>query len=55
MYVLQYEVAQMYMITKMQEQNTTDTEGVEVLETRPFEDSVYGKGEFTSKVYRLQR
>ncbi|KAB1226133.1 Phosphatidylinositol transfer protein 1 [Morella rubra] len=38
----------------MQEQNTTDTEGVEVLETRPFEDSVYGKGEFTSKVYRLQ-
>jgi hypothetical protein len=44
----------MYMVRKMQQQNTTRTEGIEILESRPFED-VYGKGQYTSKVYRLQR
>ncbi|KAL9252465.1 Phosphatidylinositol transfer protein 2-like protein [Drosera capensis] len=39
----EYEIAQMYMVVKMQQENTTSTEGVEILESRPFEDDVYGK------------
>ncbi|KVI07901.1 Phosphatidylinositol transfer protein [Cynara cardunculus var. scolymus] len=49
------EVAQMYMVMKMQQQNTSSTEGVDVLENRNFEDGLFGKGRYTSKVYRLQR
>ncbi|KAA8543999.1 hypothetical protein F0562_021824 [Nyssa sinensis] len=50
----EYQIAQMYMVTKMQKQSTTNTEGVEILENRPFQDDVFGKGQYTSKVYRLQ-
>nr|KAJ0222133.1 hypothetical protein LSAT_V11C200059530 [Lactuca sativa] len=50
----EYQVAQMYMVTKMQQQNTNNTEGVDVLESRNFEDGLFGKGRYTSKVYRLQ-
>ncbi|XP_042960188.1 phosphatidylinositol transfer protein 1-like isoform X1 [Carya illinoinensis] len=50
----EYGIAQMYMVTKMQQKNTTSTEGIEVLESRPFEDKVYGTGQYASKVYRLQ-
>ncbi|XP_022883107.1 phosphatidylinositol transfer protein 1-like isoform X3 [Olea europaea var. sylvestris] len=50
----EYQVAQMYMVMKMQQQNTTGSEGVEVLENRPFEDDEFGKGQYTSKIYRLQ-
>lgn len=45
----------MYMVTKLQQKNTTSTEGIEVLESRPFEDDAYGTGLYTSKDYRLQR
>lgn len=45
----------MYMVNKMQQQSTTDTEGVDILENRPFDDDEFGKGQYTSKVYRLQR
>ncbi|GLT81850.1 hypothetical protein SLE2022_002800 [Rubroshorea leprosula] len=50
----EYQIAQMYMVMKMQRQNTTGSEGVEILENRPFEDDAYGKGQYTSKIYRLQ-
>uniref|UniRef100_A0A5B7BFM4 Putative phosphatidylinositol transfer protein 1-like isoform X1 n=1 Tax=Davidia involucrata TaxID=16924 RepID=A0A5B7BFM4_DAVIN len=50
----EYQIAQMYMVMKMQQQSTTSTEGVEVLENRPFQDDVFGMGQYTSKVYRLQ-
>ncbi|KAK3206089.1 hypothetical protein Dsin_020135 [Dipteronia sinensis] len=49
-----YQIAQMYMVMKMQQQSSTGPEGVEVLENRPFEADVYGRGQFTSKIYRLQ-
>ncbi|KAL6563600.1 hypothetical protein OROGR_002559 [Orobanche gracilis] len=49
-----FQIAQMYMVMKMQQQNTTGPEGVEVLENRSFEDDVYGKGQYTLKIYRLQ-
>lgn len=45
----------MYMVLKMQQENTTNNEGVEVLENRPFQDNVFGKGHYTSKVYSFQR
>ncbi|KAJ9542604.1 hypothetical protein OSB04_029110 [Centaurea solstitialis] len=48
----EYQVAQMYMVMKMQKQNTNSTEGVDVLENRNFEDGLFGKGRYTSKVYR---
>ncbi|KAM0996481.1 hypothetical protein ACFX13_006537 [Malus domestica] len=50
----EYQVAQTYMVMKMQKQNTTSTEGVEIVESRPFEDDVFGKGHYSSKIYRLQ-
>ncbi|KAE8734799.1 Phosphatidylinositol transfer protein 1 isoform 2 [Hibiscus syriacus] len=50
----EYGVAQTYMVLKMQRQSTNEAEGVEVLENRPFEDDAYGKGQYTSKLYRLQ-
>ncbi|KAK9154131.1 hypothetical protein Sjap_001611 [Stephania japonica] len=54
MSVDEYQVAQMHMVMKMQQQSTTGGEGVEVVENRPFEDEVFGKGQYTSKVYHLQ-
>ncbi|KAI3985543.1 hypothetical protein MKX01_026036 [Papaver californicum] len=50
----EYQVAQMYMVMKMQQQSTSNSEGVEVLENKPFKDDVFGKGQYTSKVYHLQ-
>ncbi|XP_059626739.1 uncharacterized protein LOC132269524 [Cornus florida] len=50
----EYQIAQMYMVMKMQQESTTSTEGVEILERRTFEDDVVGKGQYTSKIYRLQ-
>ncbi|XP_048234009.1 phosphatidylinositol transfer protein 1 isoform X1 [Ricinus communis] len=50
----EYQIAQMYMVMKMQQETTTSTEGVEVLENRPLEDDVFGECQYTSKVYRLQ-
>ncbi|KAK9280189.1 hypothetical protein L1049_014137 [Liquidambar formosana] len=53
--VEEYSIAQLYMVMRMQQNHTTSTEGVEVLEKRPFEDDVLGgKGLFTSKEYHLQ-
>jgi hypothetical protein len=55
---LQYKIAQMFMVTKMQQQQQTSggaDEGVEVLVNEPFENEEFGKGQFTSKIYHLQR
>ncbi|KAJ4725971.1 Phosphatidylinositol transfer protein [Melia azedarach] len=50
----EYQIAQMYMVMKMQQQNSDGAEGVEVLENKPFEDDIYGRGQYTFKIYRLQ-
>ncbi|KAH9554043.1 hypothetical protein CY35_08G043900 [Sphagnum magellanicum] len=54
--VEEYKIAQMYMVTKMQQQQTSAgaDEGVEVLVNEPFENEEFGKGQFTSKIYHLQ-
>ncbi|KAG5598866.1 hypothetical protein H5410_030236, partial [Solanum commersonii] len=49
-----YQVAQMYMVMKMQQESTTGDEGVEVLQNRPFSDDEFGGGQYTSKFYHLQ-
>lgn len=54
MSLAEYEVAQMYMVLKMQQENTTNAEGVDVVENKTFEDNVFGKGHYTSKVYSFQ-
>ncbi|KAK6935993.1 Phosphatidylinositol transfer protein [Dillenia turbinata] len=50
----EYRVAQRFMVAKMQQKHTKGNEGVEVLENRPYEDETFGKGQYTSKIYRLQ-
>lgn len=50
----EYQIGQMYMVMKLQQQSTTGDEGIEVLENRPFEDDEFGRGQYTYKVYRLQ-
>ncbi|CAI0545399.1 unnamed protein product [Linum tenue] len=54
MSVEEYQVAQMYMVMRMQQQNTNGSEGVEVLENRPVVDDQMGKSQYTSKLYRFQ-
>jgi hypothetical protein len=44
----------MHMVTKIQQLQTTGEEGVEVLVNEPFENEEW-KGQFTSKIYHLQR
>ena len=51
----EYEIGLSYTIMKMEQQNTNGKEGVEVLQQVPFEDEKLGEGQFTSKVYHLQR
>ncbi|VAH89719.1 unnamed protein product [Triticum turgidum subsp. durum] len=51
----EYEIGLSYTIIKMEQQNTNGKEGVEVLQQVPFEDDELGEGQFTSKVYHLQR
>ena len=51
----QYGLAQMYMVTKMQRENTGDGEGVEVLINKPFKNDELGDGQYTFKVYHLER
>lgn len=51
----EYRVGQMYMIAKMQLENTSRSEGVEVRANRAFEkDEEFGEGQYTHKVYHLQ-
>jgi hypothetical protein len=53
--IWQYEIGLSYTIMKMEQQNTNGKEGVEVLQQVRFEDEKLGEGQFTSKVYHLQR
>lgn len=50
----EYRVGQMYMIAKMQLENTQGAEGVEVKVNTAFENDEFGRGQYTHKVYHLQ-
>jgi hypothetical protein len=51
----QYKLAQRYMVMKMQRENTSGGEGVEVIVSEPFKDDQLGEGLYTRKLYRLER
>ncbi|OAY74342.1 Phosphatidylinositol transfer protein alpha isoform [Ananas comosus] len=55
MTVEEYGMGLTYTVMKMEQQNTNSKEGVEILQNSPFEDQMLGKGQYTSKVYHLQR
>lgn len=43
------------MVTKMQAENTSSGEGVEVLQNEPFENKELGKGIYTHKLYHTNK
>ena len=49
----EYHIGQLYMIAKHSAEQSVDGEGVEVVENRPHEDPVHGKGQFTEKRIHL--
>jgi len=50
--VEEYQIAQLYMISKISRQQTGQGEGIEVLVNEPFDDE-NGKGQYTHKVIHL--
>ncbi|KAG0452411.1 hypothetical protein HPP92_025075 [Vanilla planifolia] len=50
----EYEVGILYTIMKMEQQNTTSKEGVEILENIRYDDGELGRGQHTSKIYHLE-
>ncbi|CAM6091152.1 unnamed protein product [Calypogeia fissa] len=50
----EFRIAQMYMVTRIQEQQTSGSEGVEVLVNKAFDNQEFGTGQYTSKIYRMQ-
>ena len=53
--MLQYKVGQLYMIAKHSHEQSEAGEGVEVLENKPVEDPVHGKGQYTEKRIHLNK
>jgi hypothetical protein len=50
--VEEYQVAQLYSVSKMSVQETSGQEGVEIVKNEPYENSE-GKGQYTYKLYHL--
>ena len=54
-HVMQYEIAMMYTIMKMKQQNTTSGQGVQTLRSIAFENEELGKGQHQTKIYHFER
>lgn len=52
---LQYQVAQLYSVAEASKNETGGGEGVEVLKNEPYEKEDGEKGQYTHKIYHLQR
>ncbi|CAL9121416.1 unnamed protein product [Musa textilis] len=50
----EYEIALMYTIMKMKQQNTTSGQGVETLQSIPFENEELGKGQHQRRIYHFE-
>jgi len=50
--VEEYQVAQLYMVSKISKQQTGHGEGIQILENRPFDDE-NGKGQYTHKIIHI--
>ena len=51
----QYHIGQLFMIAKHSAEQSHGGEGVEVVENRPHEDPVHGKGQYTETRIHLSR
>uniref|UniRef100_A0A8C4WTU3 Phosphatidylinositol transfer protein cytoplasmic 1b n=1 Tax=Eptatretus burgeri TaxID=7764 RepID=A0A8C4WTU3_EPTBU len=49
----QYQVGQLYMISKHSHEQSEKGEGVEVVSNEPYEDPIYGQGQYTEKRIHL--
>jgi len=50
--VAEYQIAQLYMVSKISKQQTGHGEGIEILENKPFDDE-NGKGQYTHKILHI--
>jgi len=50
--VEEYQVAQLYMVSRISKQHTGNGEGIEILENKPFNDE-NGQGQYTHKIIHL--
>lgn len=48
----EYQIAQLYMVSRISKQQTGNGEGIQILENRPFDDE-NGKGQYTHKIILL--
>ena len=60
MTVEEYQVAQLWSVAQASKENTGGGEGIEILKNEPFENKKdlfqnYTSGQFTHKIYKLQR
>lgn len=53
--LLQYQVGQLYAVAEASKNETGGGEGVEVLVNKPYENEDGEKGQYTHKVYHLER
>lgn len=53
--IFQYKIGQLYMIARHSLEQSEEGEGVEVVENKPCEDPVHGKGQYTEKHIHLSR
>lgn len=54
-FVLQYRIGQLYMISKHSHEQSDRGEGVEVVQNEPYEDPNHGNGQLTEKRVYLNR
>jgi hypothetical protein len=50
--VAEYQIAQLYMVSKISKQQTGHGEGIQILENKPFDDE-NGKGQYTHKILHI--
>lgn len=51
----QYKIGQLYMIARHSLEQSDEGEGVEVMDNKPCEDPVHGKGQYTEKRIHLSK
>lgn len=54
-FIFQYRIGQLYMISKHSHEQSDRGEGVEVVQNEPYEDPTHGQGQFTEKRVYLNR
>lgn len=55
LFIFQYRIGQLYMISKHSHEQSERGEGVEVVQNEPYEDPRHGSGQFTEKRIYLNK